>query len=408
MTPRRLDALRTLRDFPRYLTAGGLANAGVAWLWNASPLLITLAVARQGNLPEAAVVSWLSAAHVVGGVLSITLGLYYRQPIVGAYTIPGVVLVGGALTHLPFEQIVGAYWFVGILIVLLGATGLVRRVIAQLPFPIMMGMVAGVLLPFALAVIRGLQQAPVLSSLPIVAFAMVTVVPGLRRIPPVLAALIAGLLGATWLGQADWAALSVELARPQFVTPSFSAAAAAELVIPLVLMVVAVQNVQGYAALRAAGYEPPLSGLTVAAGIGTLVSALAGSPPASIAGPSTAIVSAPSSGPSENRHTASMVLGVLWIVTGLLAPAAAALTRIVPRALVDVLAGLALLPALAQFFHQAFGGRFRFGALTAFLVTVSGLVLFRVSAPFWALVAGMGASMVLDRADARYPADHPG
>jgi benzoate membrane transport protein len=92
-------------------------------------------------------------------------------------------------------------------------------------------------------------------------------------------------------------------------------------------------------------------------------------------------------------------LGVVWIATGLLAPAATALTRIVPRALVDVLGGLALLPPMTQFFQQAFGGRFRLGALAAFLVTVSGLVLFRIAAPFWALVAGAAVALAAERAD---------
>jgi benzoate membrane transport protein len=331
--------------------------------------------------------------------MTIGLGLRYRQPAVGAFTIPGVVLVGSALGHLPFEQVVGTYWLVGLVIAGLGAAGIVQRVIARLPFPIMMGMVAGVLTPFALAVVRALQDAPVLCGIAAVAFAAATVVPGVRRVPPVLAAVAAGLLAAAGLGLVDWSAFGARLAGPQLVRPVFTPIAAVELVVPLVLVVVAAQNVQGFAALRAAGYDPPVTALTTASGVGTLASALAGGHPACIAGPSTALVSSASSGPLEGRYAASVALGGLWIATGLLAPVAAALTRIVPKPLVDTLAGLALLPVLAQFFHQAFGGRHRLGALAAFLVTISGLTLARVAAPFWALIVGAAASWVFDRAD---------
>lgn len=391
--------LRNLRDLPGSLTAGGLASAAVASLWNISPLLITLSAARQANLPDAAAVSWILSVSVVGGLLSIVLSLRYRLPIVGAYTIPGVVLVGTALSHLPLDQVVGTYWISGTAVLLLGATGLVGRATARLPMPVMMGMVAGVLLPFVLAIVKALQQAPVVCGVTVAAFFITSALPGLRRIPPVLAALVAALAAVTLLGQADWSAVTVRLARPQIITPAFSPAAMLELVLPLVLMVIAVQNVQGFAALWAAGYRPPVTGLTVAVGVGSVVSAVAGGHSACLAGPSTAIVSGPASGPPQARYAASVVLGLMWIATGLLAPAATSITRVVPRALVDVLAGLALLPPMTQFLQQAFGSRFRLGALAAFLVTISGLVLFRIAAPFWALVAGTAVSLAAERAD---------
>lgn len=394
---------RNLRDLPRALTAGGVASAVVAWLWSLSPLLITLAAAQQARLPEARVVSWIAAIQITGGVLSIVLSLRYRQPIVGAFTIPGVVLVGAALRYLPFEEVVGAYWLTGALVGLLGVSGLVGRVTAWLPLPIMMGMVAGVLLPFVGAIVRGVQQAPGLAGITVGAFFAAWVVPGLRRLPPVLVAVATGLVAATWLGQADWRALVAPLGRPAVVAPAFSYVAAADLVVPLVLMVIGVQNVQGIAVLTAAGYRPPVSALTTASGLGSLVSAAFGGHSACIAGPSTAIVAGPSSGPLDGRYAASVLLGLLWIATGLLAPAVTAITRLVPRALVDVLGGLALLGPMASFFQQAFGGRFPLGALVAFVVATSGLVVFRIAAPFWALVAGVGASLLVERADFTAP-----
>jgi benzoate membrane transport protein len=387
-----MDPVRNLRDLPRHLNAAGASAAVVAWLWSLSPLLITLTAARQANLSPAATVSWIACIHLVGGVLSVVLSLCYRQPVVGAFTIPGAVLVGTALTHLPFDQVVGTYWLVGVAVIMIGATGIVRAVTARLPLPVMMGMVAGVLLPFVLAFVRAVQQAPVLCGLTAAAFFVVGAVPGLRRVPPVLAALVVGLGAATALGHADWTAMTLTVAAPQLVIPAFSLQASLELVVPLVVMVVAAQNMQGFAALIAAGYQPQVSALTTIAGVGSLISALGGGHPASIAGPSTAIVAGAASGPRESRYAASVLLGLLWVVTGLLAPSATAITRVLPRGLLDTLGGLALLVPMSQFLHQAFAGRERVAALIAFLVTTSGIVLFRVAAPFWALVAGMAVA----------------
>lgn len=395
--------LQNLRDLPRAMTAGAFANALAAWLFGSTgPLLIVLAAAQAGNLPQAQVVSWVGAVYFGGGVISILLSLLYRLPIAGAHTIPAAVLVGTALLHLPLNEVVGAYWLSGVVIILLGTSGLVRRVMDWLPMPIMMGMVTAVLLPFGLGIIRGLEQAPLLGGITVAAFLLFSLAKGLR-VPPVLAAIVVGLAAATLLGEANWATFSFDLARPIWIAPAFTVAAGAELVIPLVLMVIATQNSQGFAAMKAAGYQPPVTAITVSTGIGTMAYAAFGGHPACIAGPMTAIIASPSSGPLSSRYSSGVILGAMWLVFGLLAPAAAAITQIIPASLVYLLGGLALAGPLAQFFHQAFGGRYRMGSLVAFLTTASGVTIFQIAAPFWALVAGTLVSLALERSDFNAP-----
>ena len=41
------------------------------------------------------------------------------------------------------------------------------------------------------------------------------------------------------------------------------------------------------------------------------------------------------------------------------------------------------------------------GALVTFLVTVAGIPMFNIGAPFWALIAGTLVSLLLERADWR-------
>src|SRR5262249_60056623 len=126
-----------------------LANAVVAFLFSASaPVAVILTVSQQGGLAEADIASWLFACYFVNGLISLFFCLAYRQPLVFFWTIPGSVLVGQALGHLSFAQVIGTYIATGVLLLILGLSGWVRKGMSALPMPIVMAMVAGVFLQF--------------------------------------------------------------------------------------------------------------------------------------------------------------------------------------------------------------------------------------------------------------------
>src|SRR5215813_9286711 len=88
-----------------------LANAVVAFLFSASaPVAIILAASQRGSLSEADIASWLFGCFFINGLISLAFCLIYRQPLVFLWTIPGTVLVGQALDHLSFAQVIGAYY----------------------------------------------------------------------------------------------------------------------------------------------------------------------------------------------------------------------------------------------------------------------------------------------------------
>jgi benzoate membrane transport protein len=79
-----------------------------------------------------------------------------------------------------------------------------------------------------------------------------------------------------------------------------------------------------------------------------------------------------------------------------------------PPVFIATLAGLAMLRVLQGAFTIAFQGRFALGALVTFLVTVADIAVFNIGAAFWGLVAGMGVSLMLERADWRAEAGAAG
>src|SRR5690349_24172825 len=98
------------RGFWRDLTAAHAANGLVGFLFAASgPLAIILAMGVKGGLSEADLASWVFGALAFNGVTSIVFSLAWRQPLAFFWTIPGTVLIGPALGHLTFPEVIGAY-----------------------------------------------------------------------------------------------------------------------------------------------------------------------------------------------------------------------------------------------------------------------------------------------------------
>jgi benzoate membrane transport protein len=186
---------------------------------------------------------------------------------------------------------------------------------------------------------------------------------------------------------------------PQLQVPELSWAALAELVVPLAITVLVVQNGQGIAVLTAAGHAPPVDQIAAGCGASTIVSAFVGAVPTCLTGPVNAIISANSD--REGQYTAAVVVGLLAVGFGLVAPLVTRLMLSTPPAFIATLAGLAMLRVLQTAFAVAFQGRFAQGALVTFLVTVANIPILNIGAPFWALSAGACASLFLDRADWR-------
>src|SRR5262249_47047645 len=144
--------------FWRDVTVAHAVSGLVGFLFAASgPLAIILATGTRGGLSEAQLASWVFGSLFLNGVISVTYSLGYRQPLVFFWTIPGTVLIAPALGHLSFAEVVGAYIVTGAVMIALGALGLVRRAMAAVPMPIVMGMVAGVFLQFGLDWVRAFQ-----------------------------------------------------------------------------------------------------------------------------------------------------------------------------------------------------------------------------------------------------------
>ncbi|MBU6187736.1 MAG: benzoate/H(+) symporter BenE family transporter [Betaproteobacteria bacterium] len=384
------------RDFGTVYAANGL----IGFIFAASgPVAIILSVGSRGGLTEAELASWLFGSFFVNGILSILFCWRWRQPLVFFWTIPGTVLVGQALEHLRFTEVVGAFLLTGLLMIALAFTGWIKRLMAAVPMPIVMGMVAGVFLRFGLDLVRAMHESPAIAAPMVLAFIAASVWPALgRRAPPVIAALAAGTIAVALAGSPGEALTSAfELARPVFQRPEWSAAAAFELVVPLAITVLIVQNGQGFAVLEPAGHRAPVNAVTLGCGVWSCITALIGTVSTCLTGPTNALIS--SSGERHRHYTAGIFVGLLSLAFGALAPGFTRLLLATPPAFIAALAGLAMLRVLQTAFQISFRERFSLGALIAFLVTVANQPIAGIGAPFWGLVFGFAGAWLLERGD---------
>jgi benzoate membrane transport protein len=266
-----------------------------------------------------------------------------------------------------------------------------------IPMPIVMAMVAGVFLRFGLDVVYAVRDDFWIAAPMIAAFVALTAVPRVARyVPPLIGAMVLGGLIIVVAGRVETGALTgIGISLPNLYRPELSLQAMVELVVPLAITVLVVQNGQGVTVLRAAGHEPPINAITTACGVGSIVSGFVGTASTCLTGPVNAILSG--SGAPERQYSAGLFVGVLALVFGLSAATFTRFMLAMPKAFIAVAAGLAMLRVLQTAFQVAFRERFALGALVTFLVTVADVSILRIGAPFWGLVFGCACSWLLER-----------
>ncbi|MHB8916782.1 MAG: benzoate/H(+) symporter BenE family transporter [Desulfocucumaceae bacterium] len=385
----------------RRITFPGLTTGLIGATFSASiGLAIVMSVAKEGNLPESVAISWIFISFLGAGLATMFVSLQSRTPVVIAWSIPGAVLVGKYLAAGGnIYEAAGAYIIISVVVLILTATGLIKRLIDHIPVPIMLGMVAGVLLSFGLSAFTNAMNGTVYGVMVMVFFIWYYFKGLSSKIPAVIVAALVGAVLLKVLGMTKDIPITWEVASPVFIVPQLSISSLLTLGVPLFFMVVGVQNIQAVGVLLSRGYTPPINTMYTVPSVVTFFNAVMCAHTAVTAGPSTAIVSSELAGKKEDRWVAAFFEGLFWVFIGLLGKVGVESTKLVPPQFMQVVAGLAMFDVFISAFEGAFSHKFKRGAMVAFFVAASNVSLFKVGAPFWAIVAGVFVSLIIERAD---------
>jgi benzoate membrane transport protein len=360
-----------------------------------SSLVLMFQAGQAAGLSSGQISSWIWSLSIGMAICCICLSLRYRAPVMIAWSTPGAALLITSLPGVAYSEAIGAYLFASALILLIGLTGTFDRLMRRIPASLAAALLAGVLFKIALEICLAAEQQPLLVLSMFIAYLL-----GKRWQPryAVLASLIVGSLLAATLGLLNFSGVHLQLAVPEWTTPSFSLGAIISIGIPLFIVAMASQNLPGMTVLRANGYDVPASPLLNTTALVSLAVAPFGSHGIHMAAISAAICAGPEAHEDpQKRYTAAMWCGVFYAVVGIFGATLAALFSALPKALILSIAALALFASIIGGLTQAMQQPAeREAALVTFLVTASGMSLFSVGSAFWGIVAGLVTLVILN------------
>ena len=353
----------------------------------ASSAAIIWQAALAAGATTGQIAGWMTALGIAMGVSTLALTLWYRAPVLTAWSTPGAALLVTGLQGVTIQDAIGIFIVANALIVLCGVTGLFARLMKIIPHSLASAMLAGILLRFGLQAFSSLNSELILCGSMLVAWlAFKVIAPRYATI----AAMLIGIIIALIKGDIVTNEVSLSPVLPEFIAPHFSFAHSISIALPLFLVTMASQNAPGIATMKASGYALPVSPLIVFTGLLALLFSPVGVYSICIAAITAAICQSPEAHPDATRRwLAAAAAGVFYLLAGVFGGSVTGLMAALPVSWIQMLAGLALLGTISGSLYQALHHESeRDAAIITFLVTASGLTLWGVGSAFWGLIAG--------------------
>lgn len=359
-----------------------------------SSAAIIFQAAEAAGASVAQIGGWLSMLGLGMGVTSIGLSLYYRTPVVTAWSTPGAALLVTSLPGTSINEAIGVFVFATGLILLCGVTGLFAKMMHYIPQALSAAMLGGILLRFGLNTFTSLQSNFALAGSMCLVYLLAK-----RALPryAVVLALAAGLIVAGWQGDIALHGQSLTFAAPAFVMPHFTLSSIIGIGIPFFIVTMASQNAPGIATLKAHGYNLPVSPLISWTALTALVLAPFGGFTVCIAAITAAICMGEDIHPDpKKRYMAAVAAGVFYLIAGVFGGSIGMMFTALPEVLIHTIAGLALLGTIAGSLYRALENESqRDAAIITFLITASGVTLLGIGSAFWGLAGGVITHLIL-------------
>lgn len=383
---------RLLKDLSVPAIVAGFLAVLVSY---SGPLAIFFQAGASAGISTEMMTSWVWAISMGAAISGIVLSIWLKAPVVTAWSAPGTALLVALFPELSLNEAIGAYITAAIIIFVIGVSGTFDAFVRAIPKGIAAGMMAGILFQFGVGAFSAIETTPALATGMLVSYVV------FRRLFPkytLVLLLIAGVIMAVILEGASLSGVRWSIAVPQFIEPEWTLGSTLSLAIPLVLVSLTGQFLPGMAILQGAGYPvkaKPIIGVT---SLVSLPMAFFGGITTVVAAITAAICTSKDAHEDPSRrYVAGVFNGVFYLVGGLFAGTIVSLFTSLPAAFVAVLAGLALLGAIAGNLYSALEeASHREASLITFIVTASGMSLFGLSSAFWGVVIGYGCYLVLN------------
>ena len=371
-------------DLNNKTVAAGIASGLLAIT---GPPVIILEAAAKGNFTMTQTILWMFSVYVFGGIYSIVIPLYYRMPIVGAHSITGVAFLATVTTQFTYHQLIGSYIFAGLLMLLVGYLGVFSKLLEYVPKQIISVMLAGMITKYMVSFVTSLHHLPLVSGVSLLTYFIFS--KWNQRIPPMVAAIGTGFVLLILTQPLNNVGLVSEFVLPAPQLPVFDPLSLFSVSIPLALLILSNDAAVGIGALEQNDYPPPVNQVIIFSGIFSIITSFFGGQSANIAGMMTAICSDNEAGPKEKRYMGAVVSGIIILLFGLFAWKLVPWIQALPSEFVAMLVGFALLGVFGNSLSVGFSKpTMKLSAAFTFVIAVSNITIFNISAPVWALILG--------------------
>lgn len=373
------------------LALSGAVTVIVAY---ASSAVIVFNAAHVVGASAVEITSWMWALGIGMGLSTLILSLYYKVPLLTAWSTPGAALLVTSLSGVSLNEAIAGFLLCSLLITLCGVLGLMDKLMRFIPKSLASAMLAGVLLQFVLDIFVAAQTHILLIVIMLVCYLV-----GKYRWPTfnIPLVFIVGVAVSYFLGDLSFTALDWQLAAPVLIEPKWTYEGLIGVGLPLFIVTMCSQNLPGLAVLQAHDYQVKASPLISVTGITGLCLAPFGGFAFNLAAITAAICMGEEVHPNKHkRYLAAVWAGSFYILLGLFAATVAQILMLFPSALVMGLAGLALLGTFSSSLLTALETR-EIGALLTFVITASGVTILNIGSAFWGILAGLIIYYMLDK-----------
>src|SRR3954470_2332438 len=382
------------RDWSVSAIAAGFLAVLISY---SGPAVIFFQAADVAHVSSDMIASWIWGISIGAGMSGLLLSWVLKVPVITAWSAPGTALLITLFPAITLNQAVGAYITAAVIIFLIGVSGSFDRIMRRIPPGIAAGMMTGILFQFGVNAFKSATTMPALT------FGMVAAYAVFRRLVPrycIVLVLVSGITLAMLLGDTNVSGLELTLTTPTFITPEWTWGTTLSSALPLVLVSLTGQFLPGMAILHLSGYRTPAPPIIAATSLASLGVAFFGGITIVVAAITAALCTGKDAHEDPaKRYIAGIANGVFYLIGGTCAGTIVMVFTALPKEFIAVLAGLALIGAIAANITAVVREEdHREASVITFLATASGMSFLGLGSAFWGVVIGGFAYLVLNKA----------
>ncbi|MDU0114272.1 benzoate/H(+) symporter BenE family transporter [Psychrosphaera aquimarina] len=331
--------------------------------------------------------SWVLSLGITMGISSLVLSLYYKIPILIAWSTPGAALLITNNQSISLNEAVGGFILSALLIFLCGITGLFEKLMSKIPFQLAAAMLGGILVSFGIDVFNQMNEEPLLVIVMFLTYLL------MKHIAPKFTILIVLMISMLLASQQEMFTLNEftwQFSEFTYISPEFNSRSIFNIALPLFIVTMAAQNLPGIAVLQAHNYKTPVSSILNLTGFINMIMAPFGCYAINLAAITAAVCMADNvDNDPKRRYWAAVSGGIFYILMAIFAGYLVVAFSILPKALIYSIAGIALFTTITNSIKQALAvDKISEASIITFLVTASDLTLWGLSSVLWGLIAG--------------------